>query len=145
MRKTAMYPVEEKGRDQGKVFLLTEMTARQGEEWAMKVLLALMASNVNLPEGFENLGMAALAQMGLKALTGLKWEVLEPLLSEMMQNIEIIPDPAKTNVHRALVEDDIEEILTRLKLRAEVWNLNMGFLAAVAPSLLGKKPAAGKR
>jgi hypothetical protein len=145
MRKTAQYKVEEKGRDQGKVFLLTEMTARQGEEWAMKVLLALMASNVNLPEGFENLGMAALAQMGLKALTGLKWEVLEPLLSEMMQNIEIIPDPAKTHVHRPLIEDDIEEILTRLKLRAEVWNLNMGFLAAVAPSLLGKKPAAGKR
>lgn len=145
MRKTAQYKVEEKGRDCGKVFLLTEMTARQGEEWAMKVLLALMASNVNLPEGFENLGMAALAQMGLKALTGLKWEVLEPLLSEMMQNIEIIPDPQKTNVHRALVEDDIEEILTRLKLRAEVWNLNMGFLAAVAPSLLGKKPAAVKR
>ena len=145
MRKTAQYKVTDKGRDEGKTFLLTEMTARQGEEWAMKVLLALMASNVNLPEGFENLGMAALAEMGLKALTGLKWEVLEPLLAEMMNNIEIIPDPTKTHVHRPLIEDDIEEILTRLNLRAEVWNLNMGFLAAVAPSLLGKKPAAGKR
>ena len=145
MRHTAQYKVEDKGRDFGKVFLLTEMSARQGEEWAMKVLLALMASNVNLPDGFENLGMAALAQMGLKALTGIKWETLEPLLAEMMENIQIIPDAAKTNVHRPLVEDDIEEIITRVKLRAEVWNLNMGFLAAVAPSLLGKKPTAGKR
>ena len=145
MRHTAMYKVTDKGRDEGKTFLLTEMSARQGEEWAMKVLLALMASNVNLPEGFENLGMAALAQMGLKALTGLKWEVLEPLLAEMFENIEIIPDAAKTHVHRSLIEDDIEEILTRVKLRAEVWNLNMGFLAAVAPSLLGKRATAGKR
>ena len=145
MRHTAQYKVEDKGRDFGKVFLLTEMSARQGEEWAMKVLLALMASNVNLPDGFENLGMAALAQMGLKALTGIKWETLEPLLAEMMENIQIIPDAAKTNVHRPLVEDDIEEIITRVKLRAEFWNLNMGFLAAVAPSLLGKKPAAVKR
>ena len=126
------------GRDKGKVFLLTEMSARQGEEWAMRVLLALMGSNAEIPEGFQFLGVAALASMGLKALTGLKWEVAQPLLEEMLAGIKLLPDPRKPFVTRELIEEDIEEITTRVKLRGEVWQLNMGFLEAVAPFLKEK-------
>jgi hypothetical protein len=113
----------------------------------MRVLLALMSSNIQLPEDFEQLGMAGLAELGLKAVAGLRWEVAEPLLSEMMACVQRIPDPAKPHIHRVIIEsaDDIEEISTRLKLRVEVWKLHMGFLQAVAPSLSGKlKATAGK-
>lgn len=129
-RKTAQFTVTDDGRDQGKVFLLTEMSTTRAEAWALQVLLALLSANVELPEGFEKLGMAALAQIGFKALGQLKWAVLEPLLAEMFECVQIIPDPKKTNVVRALFDGDIEEIMTRVNLRLEVWNLHTGFSQA---------------
>jgi hypothetical protein len=142
-RKIAQWTVTDEGRDKGKVFLLTEMPASRAEAWATRVLLALMGSNTNLPENFADMGMAGLAELGLKAIAGLKWEVAEPLLEEMLQCVQIIPSPGKPQVVRALVESDIEEILTRFKLRVEVWKLHMDFLQAVAPSFsTGIKSAA---
>jgi hypothetical protein len=135
MRKTAQITVADEGRDKGKVFLITEMPSAQGEAWATRALLALMANNTNVPENFVELGMAGLAELGLRALSSLRWEVLSPLLDEMMGCIQTIPDPKKTHVIRPLIDDDIEEISTRLKLRMEWWELHMGFLAAVAPSI----------
>ena len=144
-RKTAMYAIETEGRDKGKVFFLTELPASRGEDWAARVILALMASGVNLPDDFASLGMAGLAQLGLRALAGLKWDVAKPLLAEMFDCIELIPDPKKTHVRRPLIDDpeDIEEIRTRLELRMEVWKLHMGFLEAAFQSLdVGVREAA---
>jgi hypothetical protein len=135
MRKVAQYTVTDEGRDKGKVFSITEMSASRAEAWATRVLLALMGSNADLPENFDELGMAGLAELGLKSIGGLKWEVAEPLLAEMMECVQIIPNPAKPNVIRPLIEDDIEEVLTRFKLRIEVWKLHVDFLQAVAPSI----------
>ena len=139
-RKTSGYTATD-GRDQGKRFLITEMGASQGEAWAARALLALMANNAEIPENFEELGMAGLAELGLRALSSLRWEVLSPLLEEMMACVQIIPDPKKAQVVRPLIEDDIEEISTRLSLRKEWWSLHMGFLFAVAPFASGNQGA----
>lgn len=145
-RNTANYTVQDEGRDQGKVFVLTEMPASRAESWAMRALLALMAGGVEVPPGFDRMGMAAMAEMGIKALVGLKWEVAEPLLAEMWSCVQIMPDPSKPHVIRNLIEEDIEEITTRIKLRAEVWKLHTGFLKAVAPSISeGSRPAAASK
>lgn len=156
-RKTTTYRVEDEGRDKGKLFLLTEMAASKGEAWATRVLLALMASNVDIPEDYKLLGMAALAELGMKVISGLKWHIAEPLLNEMMECVQRIVDPhqAAATTRVLFGEDgqpnpsgdyDIEEIHTRLMLRVEVWNLHMGFLEAVAQSLKGKfKSAPAKK
>ena len=145
-RNTANYTVTDEGRDQGKVFVLTEMPASRAESWAMRALLALMAGGVEVPPGFDRMGMAAMAEMGIKALVGLKWEVAEPLLAEMWSCVQIMPDPTKPHVIRNLIEDDIEEITTRIKLRAEVWKLHTGFLKAVVHSNSeGSRPAAASK
>ena len=146
-RATANYTVTDEGRDQGKVFVLTEMPASKAEAWAMRALLALMAGGVEVPEGFdERMGMAGMAEVGLKAIAGLKWEVAEPLLAEMWSCVQIMPDSSKPHVVRNLIEEDIEEITTRIKLRAEVWKLHTGFLKAVAPlNSGGSLAAAGKK
>ena len=141
-RNVSQYTVTDEGRDKGKVFVLTELPASRAEAWATKALLALMNGAVDLPEGFDRLGMAAMAELGVKALSGLKWEVAEPLLAEMWSCVQIMPDPAKPQIVRNLIEEDIEEILTRVKLRAEVWKLHTGFLKAVAPFLSGASPEA---
>jgi hypothetical protein len=141
MRKTAQFPATD-GRDKNKLFLLTEMSSAQGEEWALRVLLALMGAGIDLPDNFHQLGMAGLAQMGFKAMGKLSWDTLKPLLVEMFSTIQIIPDPKKPQIHRELIDDDIEEITTRLKLRGEFWKLHMGFLEVASQSLIEKREAA---
>ena len=144
-RTVSNYTVTDEGRDNGKVFVLTEMPASRAESWAMRALLALMAGGVEVPEGFERMGMAAMAEVGIKALAGLKWEVAEPLLAEMWSCVQIMPDSSKPHIVRNLIEEDIEEIATRIKIRAEVWKLHTGFLKAVAPSISGGSPAAARK
>jgi hypothetical protein len=133
-RKEIKYTVDDEGRDKGKLFVITEMWPRQSEAWGMKALLALIKNGVDLPEGFESRGMAGMAELGLRGLVGLKYEDAEPLLAEMMGCVSIIPDPKNTKIVRNLIDEDIEEIMTRVKLRAEVWNLHTGFLVAAVRS-----------
>lgn len=135
MRKVITHTITSEGRDQGKVFQLTEMSSSKGEAWALRVFMGLLQGNVDVPPGLlDNLGMAALAEFGMRALTSLKWEVLEPLLREMFDGVQIIPDPKQLLVVRPLQGDlgdyDIEEIPTRVELRVQIWKLNMGFLKA---------------
>lgn len=132
-RATATVTITDDNRDKGKVFLITEMPASQAEEWAARAILALIQGGAELPAGFETTGMAGLAELGIKALAGLKWELVKPLMAEMFGCVQIIPDPAKPAVVRGLIDQDIEEVPTRIKLRAEVWKLHTGFLKAVAP------------
>lgn len=131
-RLTVNYTEQGDGRDFGKVFVLTEMPASRAESWAMKVILALIDGGVELPAGFEKMGMAGMAEVGIRALSGLKWEVAEPLLDEMWSCVQIMPDSSKPHIVRNLIEEDIEEIMTRIKIRAEIWKLHTGFLKTVA-------------
>jgi len=133
-RKVSNYTVTKEGRDLGKTFVITEMPASRAEAWATRALLALMAGGVELPDGFERMGMAGMAEVGIKAISGLKWEVAEPLLAEMFECVQIMPDKSKPSIVRDLIEQDIEEIVTRLDLRMEVWNLHTGFFQAVVQS-----------
>lgn len=144
-RSTINYTVLDEGRDKGKTFVLTEMAASRAESWAMRAILALIAGGVELPEGFERMGMAGMAEVGIKALSGLRWEVAEPLINEMWTCIQIMPDSSRPHVIRNLIEEDVEEVMTRVKLRAEVWKLHTGFLKAAAPSNSGESPASAKR
>lgn len=142
-RKTLNYTIPaDGGRDAGKVFVITEMPASRAEAWATRAILALIAGGksdkdgkrqgVEVPEGFEKLGMAAMAELGIKALGGLEWDVAQPLLDEMWQCVKIMPDPTKPVVIRNLIEDDIEEIQTRIKIRMEIFGLHTDFFKAVA-------------
>jgi hypothetical protein len=126
-RKTLTYTVTDEGRDKGKVFILTEMPASQAERWALRALSALAASGVDVPDDIATAGLAGVARLGVQAFGGLPWEKAEPLIEEMFKCISILPDPSKPGVTRVLIEDDIEEVATRLKLRIELFKLHMSF------------------
>lgn len=126
-RKTAEYTVTSPGRDAGKVFLLTEMSADQAEAWGYRALLALMRSGVEIPDNIASAGLAGVAALGLQALGGLEWSAAEPLLAEMFACVQCIPNPAKPNIIRRLIADDIEEVSTRVMLRKELFELHTGF------------------
>lgn len=143
MRKTKVVQIKEAGRDNGKIFLLTEKPAMQAEKWAARAALAIMRSGVNVPDGFASMGWAGIAIVGFKSLAGVKWEDLEPLMDEMFGCIQLVPDPANPSFARALIEGDVEEVRTMATLRMEVFELHTGFSLAGIPSLpgLGKAPA----
>jgi hypothetical protein len=113
----------------------------------MRALFALMNGNIDLPDNFAVLGMAGMAQMGLKALGSLKWEVAAPLLAEMLECVEYYPDPKnkKTRLRSDLWASQVEEVSTRLKLRLEVFQLHVGFLQAAVQSASENITAAVKR
>lgn len=128
MRKTKMVTVEAEGRDRGKVFLVTEMPAMQAEAWAIRAFFALANAGVELEDGYENMGMAGLAYVGLRALTRVRYEDAKPLLDEMMTCVKIVPDPSNPAFARDLVgQDDVEEAATLMILRAEVFELHTDF------------------
>lgn len=122
----------DKSRDKGKTFVLTEMSATQGEKWALRAFLALMEAGVKVPDDIASLGFAGIAVWGIQSMAGLQWASAEPLLDEMWDCIAFMPDPAKPDVTRRLVESDIEEIGTRMQLRKELIAMHTDFFSAAA-------------
>lgn len=129
-RKIKTVIIDAEGRDKHKAFQLTEFPASQAEEWAMRAMLAIAKGGVDVPADVLDSGMAGLAVMMVQGLPRLSWEDAGPLLGEMFRCIVIIPDPSKPTVTRHLVEDDIEEVRTRLALRKEVLELHLDFSGA---------------
>jgi len=130
-RKIAQYEVKEAGRDKGKVFILTEMSASQAERWALRALLAVGRSGIDIPEGIEKAGFSAIASFGLNLVMKLPMEDAEILLDEMFACIKVLPDPKRPDLTRPLIEDDIEEVKTRVQLRKAIFDLHVDFLKAV--------------
>ena len=135
-RKTQVVTIDAEGRDLGKVFLLTEMSAAQAEWWATRAFLALAKSGVDLPSGASDAGMAGLAVAGFRALPAMDPAQAKPLLDEMLTCIRIIPDPTKTMPDSGLpyarvpLDGEIEEVATLVKLRLEVFKLHVDFSPA---------------
>jgi hypothetical protein len=131
-RRTETITISIEGRDKGKVFVLTEMSATQAEKWATRVFLALGQSGIEVPDDIANAGLAGMATLSMRALVGIPWHLAEPLLDEMMSCVALMPNPARpmTLISGPLLDDQIEEVSTRLKLREEVISLHLGFSLA---------------
>jgi len=128
-RKEIYYTVDSKDRDAGKTFFIREMSASQAEWWAIRAGMAMARNGVELPDNFADMGMAAMATTGLSMVAKIPLDEAKPLLAELMECVQAVPSQG---VKRALIEDDIEEVGTRLKLRAEVFKLHVAFLQSVA-------------
>lgn len=132
MARKEIYYTETAGRDAGKVFYIREMSAAQAEWWAIRAGMAMARSGVDLPENFADMGIAAMAGTGLKMVSQIPPAEAKPLLDELMECVQCVPDAANQNIKRRLIDDDIEEIATRLKLRAEVFKMHVDFFQAAA-------------
>jgi hypothetical protein len=140
-RKELTITIDTDGRDVNKTFYIREMSAIKAERWGTRALLALLKSGIEIPEDIAQAGLAGVAAMGLRAFGGIDFADAEPLLREMLDCVQIIPDINRPMVKRALVEDDIEEITTLLRLREEVLSLHLGFsIAGVRSRLMTSAP-----
>ena len=126
MRKEIDYVVTAEGRDKGKVFHIVEMPASKVEKLGARAAFLLAQAGVDLPDVNQG-GMAALAYAGLQALGKVPFEEAELILDAMFSCITIKPDRNNPGVVRPLLEEDIEEVATRLTLRGEVFKLHVNF------------------
>lgn len=142
-RRTIEVTIELEGRDKGKVFRITEMSAEAGEDWATRFLLSAAAAGMEVPPEILRMGMAGVAIFGIRALSGLRFDEAKLLGNQLMACIEYFPNPERREVVRKLIADDIEEIMTRFKLKDEVLALHTGFsLAARLSSVIASSAAA---
>ena len=121
MRRTEIVEITE-GRDAGKKFMITEMSAEAAEWWAFRALQAIAGADAEL-----NLQapLADMAAQGIKALAKVHPDQAKPLLDEMMGCVQILV-PATQNP-RPLLDGDIEDVKTRFMLRKAVMELHLGF------------------
>ena len=117
----------ENGRDKGRVFLITEMSAAHADNWAMRALIALANGGVDLGNLSPQQGMMGMAGVALDALGRLKADDAIPLLNELLDCVQIIPEGGKP---RQLNMDfnDVEDFTTLWRLRKEVFALHTDFL-----------------
>lgn len=140
MRKTIRYVIpgvrSDKigSRDAGKVFVLTEMPADQAERWALRALFSMQTAGIEIPDDAAQAGLASVFQVGLKAITTVPWKEAEPLLAEMMACVQYEHAPNQP-LQRIMdgEQSQIEDVTTRLLLRAKVFELHTGFSLPVAP------------
>lgn len=132
-RRQEQYMVEG-GRDDGKTFLLTEMPADQAEQFAWKAACAAYNGGMGIPYDLLKSGWAGLAHIGPGLLTAIPYDVLKPLLDEMLKCVQIVPEPSKPSITRPFDYADIEEATTLLSLRAEVFKLHVNFSEAAENS-----------
>lgn len=138
MRKEVDITIDAEGRDKGKKFHLTELSAADGEEWAIRAFMGAARSGVQLPDNVREMGLAGIAMLGVKALAGMTYEDARPLLDKMFTCVEFI---SSKGVTRPLADGDIDEISTRIRLRKEIIELHTGFFKA-AEKLKSEREAA---
>lgn len=126
-RKTSEVTITAEGRDQGKMFVITEMSAMKAERWGIRAAMAMSKADLNIDPQLLAAGLAGIAVVGLKGLSGAQFSDLEPLLEELMACVQVVPEPKRPEIRRAVIEDDFEEISTLLKIRYEAFSLTTGF------------------
>ena len=136
-RKTKIVTISREGRDKGKKFLITEMSAFAAENWATRALLAIANASNDLPIDAlshidPNDGFLAFAAIGYEALHGAKPDVAIPLWNELLSCVEYQEESGS----RPILDqsEDIEEPLTIMQLKKEVFFLHVDFLKSVAGS-----------
>ena len=130
MRRSVPITITDEGRDQGKVFIVTEMPAIQGEQWASQLLSLILKSGVNIPDLPEaDSGMAGLASLG-DAAAPLLAVLHDPSLDAWWGCVKYEHKPNLPP--QAIMQGDacqIEEIRTIQTLRIEVLKLHTGFFS----------------
>ncbi|MNO44423.1 hypothetical protein D3C76_346660 [compost metagenome] len=122
-RRTSVTKIEDKdSRDFGKSFLITEMDAEAAEWWAFRALQGIMGTDAEID---FKAPLSEMARQGLVAMARIPSSQAKPLFDEMMACVRVqLPDGKSS---RDILPNDIEEVGTRIDLRAAVFELHTGF------------------
>lgn len=132
-RKQITYIVEEEGRDKGKEFLITEMSAWDAEELAEEIYRAMGQGEFNsLPADVVAMGSAGLATVGMSVLAAAPARISRPIADKLLSTVEFVITHEGKETQRKVKPIDFEEVTTIRTLKDKVFELNFGFLALAA-------------
>lgn len=125
-RRTKVVTIDsEKSRDHGKTFLITEMSEYDAEWWAIRALQGILGSNPDFDIDIFSAPLSRMAGFAFVGLAKIPSDQLKPLLDEMRACVSVLLPDGKTS--RALLAGDVEDIMTWMELRKEVFEVLTGF------------------
>lgn len=129
-RKEIPFIVEEEGRDKGKEFLITEMSAWDADTLAQDIFRAMGDSNYSsIPPDVIAMGCAGLATVGLSVISASSPEVARQLRDRLMSTVDIvITNDGKRQQRKVNGALDFEEVSTIRSLLDKVFQVNFDFL-----------------
>lgn len=132
-RKQVTFIVEDEGRDKGKEFLITEMSAWDAEELAEEIYRAMGQGEFNsLPADVVAMGVSGLATVGMSVLSAAPAHVSRPIADKLLSTVAIIISHDGKENQRKVKPIDFEEVATIRALKDKIFELNFGFLALAA-------------
>jgi hypothetical protein len=136
MRNTIEFTIKDSNRDYGKVFIITEMSAVQGEDLAEDVFRVMSRNNFySIPPEVMSMGTAGLATIGLAAIANANREEARAISQRLLSTVKVRIEHEGKTLERALdAEADIEEVSTLRFIKDEVFRLNFDFLTTAAES-----------
>lgn len=129
-RKEIPFIVTEEGRDKGKEFLITEMSAWDADSLAQDIFRAMGDSNYSsIPADVIAMGCAGLATVGLSVISASSPEVSRQLRDRLMSTVEIIiTNDGQRQQRKVNGSLDFEEVSTIRSLLDKVFQVNFDFL-----------------
>ncbi|WP_410702335.1 hypothetical protein [Citrobacter braakii] len=129
-RKEIPFIVETEGRDKGKEFLITEMSAWDADTLAQDIFRAMGDSNYSsIPADVIAMGCAGLATVGLSVISASSPEVARQLRDRLMSTVDIIITSEGQRQQRKVNGSlDFEEVSTIRSLLDKVFEINFNFL-----------------
>jgi len=129
-RKEIPFIVEEEGRDKGKEFLITEMSAWDADSLAQDIFRAMGDSNYsNIPADVIAMGCAGLATVGLSVISASSQEVARQLRDRLVSTVDIIiTNDGQRQQRKVNGSLDFEEVSTIRSLLDKVFQVNFDFL-----------------
>lgn len=129
-RKEIPFIVETEGRDKGKEFLITEMSAWDADSLAQDIFRAMGDSNYSsIPADVIAMGCAGLATVGLSIISASSPEVARQLRDRLMSTVDIIiTNDGQRQQRKVNGSLDFEEVSTIRSLLDKVFQVNFDFL-----------------
>jgi hypothetical protein len=137
-RKKILVTIQE-GRDAGKTFSINEWPASTTEDWILRAVFGLGKAGVEIPPEVLQLGAAPTMYAIASQANKLPSRLGVRLARELMECVKRVEE----KLERSLVEQDIEDVSTRIKLKGEVLKLTFGFFVDAA-SRSSAAPASGQ-
>lgn len=131
MLNSKVVTIDNKSRDNGLKFEVTEMPLIDADRWATRFALALMRSgmrmtNSDLMDIKSTAGILEIAKFGITAFGFMDEDLAIELLDQLIDKcVKIIPTGGNP---REIVDGDIKSIVTLEKLRLEAFLIHNDFL-----------------
>ncbi|PHM30027.1 hypothetical protein [Xenorhabdus innexi] len=115
----------ESGRDKGKTFVITEMPVVKADDWAMRALFTIANGGVDIGDIRPEMGMMAITNVAIKALSNIRAADGIPLLNELLDCVQIVPSGG--NARAIEFNADIRDVKTLFLLRKEALTIHIDF------------------